>query len=50
MTSMYREESERDKKNVFTNLNLKRKGKSNKASLKKGKFILIKFKSHKLKS
>lgn len=46
---MYREKSENNK-NVCINLNLKRKGKSNKTTLKKRKFTLIKFKSHKLKA
>ena len=40
MNSMYREESEKDK-NVCINLNLKRRGKSNKTALKKRKFNKI---------
>ena len=45
LNSTYREKSEKDK-NVYINLNLKRKGKSNKMR----KFTLIKFKTHKLKT
>ena len=44
MNNMQEEKSEKDK-NVCINLNLKRKNKSNKATLKKRKFALIKFKT-----